>query len=354
MTPLGLRRSSGFGAAWPSHLRGPDPDAPQNDPMAHRVGSAVTNMPMAMAEYLMNIPKRAIDAAGAVSEPVMSSDFDPRIAATDVAGEIATMLMGGGAARQFAKGASAANELGIFGGKMAKNAPLDDLAKAEAMEKAGAYPDEVWEQTGWARGADGEWRFEIDDSMATVRDVEQLAPLDKNLWHPQAFEQYPDTRSIDSFVGYSPSMRGEFGRSDAGEGLNAFAPNTADQTSVALHELQHALQKRENFARGGGMSPEFPIADYNRISARINDMIQEAGGNLKNAPPAVQAEAEALRELQRNIAKGGSSTLYRHLAGEVEARNVQKRMNMTAKERREMPPVFTEDVPRSQQIVRRK
>ena len=43
---------------------------------------------------------------------------------------------------------------------------------------------------------------------------------------------------------------------------------------------------------------------------------------------------------------------YRKLAWEVESRNVQTRMNMTAKERALKSPESTEDVPRNKQIVR--
>ena len=42
---------------------------------------------------------------------------------------------------------------------------------------------------------------------------------------------------------------------------------------------------------------------------------------------------------------------YRRVAGEVESRNVQKRMKMTPEERRATPPWKTEDVPRDKQIV---
>jgi hypothetical protein len=44
--------------------------------------------------------------------------------------------------------------------------------------------------------------------------------------------------------------------------------------------------------------------------------------------------------------------VYRRLAGETEARNVQKRMDMTPEERKNTPPWLTEDVPADQQIVR--
>ncbi len=39
-------------------------------------------------------------------------------------------------------------------------------------------------------------------------------------------------------------------------------------------------------------------------------------------------------------------------AGEVEARNVEKRLNMTPDQRKASPPWATEDIPTSQQIVR--
>jgi len=44
---------------------------------------------------------------------------------------------------------------------------------------------------------------------------------------------------------------------------------------------------------------------------------------------------------------------YKRSSGEVEARNIQRRMNMTAEERRATPPWKTQDVPDEQQIVTR-
>ena len=51
---------------------------------------------------------------------------------------------------------------------------------------------------------------------------------------------------------------------------------------------------------------------------------------------------------------GGAVRKYRNLAGEVESRNVEKRMNMNAADRLQTPPWATEDIPRDQQVVRRK
>jgi len=53
--------------------------------------------------------------------------------------------------------------------------------------------------------------------------------------------------------------------------------------------------------------------------------------------PAVSDDA-----LRREAAREA----YRRSAGEVEARNVQARRNMTAPERRQTPPRASEDVPR--------
>lgn len=54
-------------------------------------------------------------------------------------------------------------------GPKAKTASSKNLALAEAMEEDGASREEIWRKTGWIRGADGQWRFEVDDSKAEFR-----------------------------------------------------------------------------------------------------------------------------------------------------------------------------------------
>ena len=50
------------------------------------------------------------------------------------------------------------------GGIKAKTADVGRLADAEHMEQGGADSETVRRETGWYRGYDGKWRFEIDDS----------------------------------------------------------------------------------------------------------------------------------------------------------------------------------------------
>lgn len=69
--------------------------------------------------------------------------------------------------------------------------------------------------------------------------------------------------------------------------------------------------------------------------------------NLKRHKDKAWALADKKREVSDPYAQ------YKRLAGEVEARNVQKRMNMTPEERRATPPWETLDVPESELIYRK-
>jgi len=64
-----------------------------------------------------------------------------------------------------------------FGGVKAKTANLKLQRIAEDMEKAGASRDQIIKETGWFKGVDGKWRFEIDDSGARLRSNEEVAAI---------------------------------------------------------------------------------------------------------------------------------------------------------------------------------
>lgn len=49
----------------------------------------------------------------------------------------------------------------------ARTADSAALRRAEALEKSGTDNETIRQETGWYRGMDGQWRFEIDDSGAT-------------------------------------------------------------------------------------------------------------------------------------------------------------------------------------------
>lgn len=117
--------------------------------------------------------------------------------------------------------------------------------------------------------------------------------------------------------------------------------------SVLMHEIQHAIQYAEDFARGGNMD-EF--VDF----ARKRDLeIQRAA--LEKRQEGGEDVADELGQIDFELSQYDDFNTYdqyKHLAGEVEARNTQRRMNMTAEERAAANPESTQDVKTADAIVK--
>lgn len=202
------------------------------------------------------------------------------------------------------------NRAGMFFGSLAKTADLGALAKAQEMEAGGIGREAIWNETGWFKGVDGKWRHEIDDSGA--RFVGKL-PQDASGYaskeafdHPTLYEAYPHTAETSIIAQKSPYAFGSYSPNLGA--VEVYAPSAKAARDVALHEKQHQVQSVEGFAAGG--SP----------------------GDFASHETPEQA--------------------YDRLAGEVEARAVQKRMDLTPAERRGRPPWLDYDVPENDQIVR--
>ena len=222
---------------------------------------------------------------------------------------------------------------------------LDNLEVARDMEAMGRDAFAIKYATGWERGADGLWRYEVDDEITsytisrlkTERDdvlaerAARIAELkergDSTLLatynalpeeyflleevlgedHP-IFAAYPTFRNMrvilapyryQSYEGYYDN------------GTNTIlivdkSGNDLREASVLAHEIQHAIQHKEGFERG------------------------------------------------TNLEKAGSIDEYNRHAGEVEARNVQTRLLYTPEQRRATLATATEDVAREDQIMLRK
>jgi hypothetical protein len=319
----------------------------------------------ASGEMVMAWPEMAIDTLKSLMLPghvMQGGEFTPR--------DVTEMALDVGMLSSVAPAPAGAKRM--FGGISAKNAPLDDLAKAEAMEKAGAAADDIWRATGWGRGAEGKWRFEIDDSTAKAAFDKPEGVLGDYLDHSQLRSNYPDVADIETEFRHIGGRH--FGQYYGGEGGESIAVATSGNPgkSSLLHETQHALQKREGFAKGGnqfGIPPGSPAFEIykERINAiltppSIEDYARSAG--FDSIDEAAPSYAEFVKDINKMKRSGVPPMLdraaqdyavqeaYRRNAGEVEARNVQKRMDMDAATRRATPPWATEDVPRDQQIVR--
>ena len=68
-----------------------------------------------------------------------------------------------------------------YAGEKAENADKAALNAAKEMEKNGADAETIRQKTGWFRGADGKWRWEIDDSGMKLRFESGLYDYDTEL-----------------------------------------------------------------------------------------------------------------------------------------------------------------------------
>jgi hypothetical protein len=290
----------------------------------------------------------------------------------------------------FAEGASAIPMVATFAGRAAKTANLPALARAEQLAEAGADRRAIWDETGWFKGPDGQWRFEIDDSGAKFPGMngevalKKRARMDQSFKHDELFEAYPDAAAIPLKPEYANPRYSGMHYPGADEKItlnpNILGPgkNKPKATSTALHELQHAVQSREGFATGGNIeefaNPRGIPSIYlpsDLSDARILDTMMKGGRDELeaiehfkmrfNREPSNRAfsalerigDGPELESARRALERAENPyETYRSLAGEVEARNVQTRMDMTPAERRARPPWETQDVPDDMQIVR--
>lgn len=155
------------------------------------------------------------------------------------------------------------DESGAFGGVFAKTADKDALRAAQDMLASGGDRGDIFRKTGWFKGVDGNWRFEIDDSGAVFKNAgdQTVSTLGDVLDHPELYRAYPEARNTDlAVMGLDEGTRGQFmhgasfnGRETPEFGAIALSNKTAagpEGKSTLLHEIQHGIQRKEGFDYG--------------------------------------------------------------------------------------------------------
>lgn len=288
---------------------------------------------------------------------------------------------------------------------------MDNLKVAEKMERGKKDAKAIKLATGWERGADGKWRYEMPD--AKIKDMKDIGGGhivkrfdDDMLWNggklsnvidaPELFKAYPQLKDVrietDAIMNDMPS-NGEYNAKT--NTITIHADELKYMNSILNHEIQHAIQYIEGFAKGGSpeqMEKEFKAAQ-NEWKARayaheLEEKAKEMGGEY-NQSEVEKALVEEYKDLDMSdelpdketrikgfnyFARGyadrsmddaikrfrlnestrsdfDSYKEYLKLAGEVESRNVEKRLGMTDEERRNSLAEETEDVNRDEQIV---
>lgn len=288
---------------------------------------------------------------------------------------------------------------------------MDNLDVAKQMEKAKKDAKIIKMATGWEKGVDGKWRYEMPD--AKIKDTIDVGggnivkrfeedmlwtdgKLEDAVDAPKLFEAYPQLKNIkihtDAVMNDMPS-NGEYNPQT--KTITIHADELKYLNSILNHEIQHVIQREEGFAHGG--TPEQVERDFNAAKAEwkarsyafeLEEKAKEMGGEYNQSEvekaliqeykdmdmpefiPDKETRIKGFNYFARGYADRSmddaikrfrldrfqrtdfdSYQEYRKLAGEVEARNVQKRLGMTGEERRNSLASETEDVNRDEQIV---
>ena len=292
-----------------------------------------------------------------------------------------------------------------YAGRNANGANLESLREAQEMLSAGADMESIRKATGWHQFADGKWRFEIDDSRMQLRtdaaDIPNYTTLGELVDAPELFEAYPDMADLSvTLHTLEDGQNGGYSRKFDSIELSRDLKNRPEALLNSLiHEVQHAIQNREEFASGANpaywnrrMENGFDsrTAEERREGARLQEQYEQiresdpqfvaAMEELDAMAPKVprgkvdlntweqiepdppewvryderrdQLEEQygdrvwdwySLRDsIDRNARNGGRmpTDLYRDTAGEIEARDAAKRRELTAQERRGTSPDY--------------
>ena len=320
-----------------------------------------------------------------------------------------------------------------FGGENAQRADLEALDRAQDMERRGVAMETIFQETGWYTGADGKWRFEIDDSgmeysrwgdmnrsdraeYARFRELEgkfidgtitqeeqaelrqlldqghgpgraeeqQTLRLADFLRHDELYQNYPQLRQATlRFADLPEGTHGSYNTGTNTITLNNSLRDAPEDTLV--HEIQHAIQSAEGFS--GGSSPEYwARREYetgdlvsNRLQQEYDQILNGLGREDQNkyirytelerelehlflSDPnteagrrydRLEAEQDAIYEelypnawfrqlldLNRRMedTAGEYRRMYENTAGEIEARDVTARRQLTPEQRRRTMP----------------
>ena len=273
-------------------------------------------------------------------------------------------------------GARGASALGVRG-----------VADAEAMEKDGRDRTEIWRRTGWWRGADGKWRFELppvrmkgeEEVMSALRDGGNEATLGKLLDAPKLFAAYPQLKGVkvvfspeykDGIDGWYAPALGEIRLFNTGlrspADQDEYTRKAYDNYLRIVDSDEYLRKILEDFDAIGIEHGTFEeeradarwmiehmdrrIADRN--AATVRGIVNERGE--ESVYQRIVHEVQHAVQMAEGFEKGGdvADADYWRIAGEVEARNAARRDAMTPEERAATPPWETEDVPADSQIMR--
>ena len=285
--------------------------------------------------------------------------------------------------------ASDANIYHQMAGEKAINAPLAKLNEAKALEAAGTTPEDIFKQTGWLKGVDGKWRFEIPDNITKI----DLGAFPKNKGaaitlgalydNPQLYEAYPHLSGINvvwrDLAANHETARTLLNTENVFESvieLNINAEVEGAIKGAIIHEIQHIIQEAEGFASGGSSATirkrisreldrlELDAKTVEKVNPKAKELVKlwsnlaegDIAENIKKEEELASDEKtfeaakeldtlyQRIDELKRALEKD-DYRIYHNLAGEQEARATAKRaldMKLYYEDRDDVQKAFIE------------
>lgn len=202
------------------------------------------------------------------------------------------------------KAISIINRYNQSAGIHARTANRELLNEAQAMAAEGKMQREIYEKTGWRRGADGNWRFEIPDNLDKIdikklQSTKQFFSLAEIYDNEKLYEAYPFLREVTiqkekldgNRLGYSEGDYLIVIDSDVDEW---FTPGTI------IHELQHIIQNYEGFASGG---------NTRQVRTLVNEAIRKKTEEARSLAPHATMYYNRRREYEMAMIMGDEARM---------------------------------------------
>ena len=260
-------------------------------------------------------------------------------------------------------------------GQKAAVANLDELNRAREMHIQGADEQEIWRETGWLLGRDNKWRFEIPDNLDKIDFIpvkdNETCRLGDVYDNPKLYEAYPSLKEMNVRLSSDlpNSTRGQFNSDGITLNRKTLEAAPAQAKETLVHEIQHAIQEKEDFASGGNVGTrnqllkqakrkiwdmnqeinaieggrEYVVAQDKAFQVMMSadatdETYQSAQQEFENASDSldeatrdhIKTLVSQIQKLQR-IVDGTDENVYWKLAGEQEARNAVARAEETTR-----------------------
>lgn len=148
--------------------------------------------------------------------------------------------------------------LNSFAGEKAITANVGKLDQAKAMLEKGADEVEIWQKTGWFKDEiDGKWKFEINPRGGELKPNPPRNTVLYNVLNDKGlYEAYPELQlyKVEIASEYNPAALKALGSSNGGfipsQKMLIINEKATDFKSTLYHEIQHAIQEIEGFSAG--------------------------------------------------------------------------------------------------------